>query len=57
MDEKTVNLHKKTHAEYVKSHPKIFNPNFNKHMKAIVGRDEGLARKAQQERRITTGSR
>lgn len=47
------NLHRKAYDEGRKSAPKVFNPNFSKHMEKIVKREIDMKRAKQRESKIT----
>jgi hypothetical protein len=48
-----VNVHKKAYDEGRKSAPKVFNPNFSKHMEKIEKREVDMRRAKQREGKIT----
>ena len=48
-----VNVHKKAYDEGRKSAPKVFNPNFDKHMQKIEKREVDMRRAKQRENKIT----
>lgn len=48
-----VAVHKKAYDEGRKSAPTAFNPNFDKHMKKVVQRDQNLRREHQKQTKIT----
>ena len=48
-----VNVHKKAYDEGRKSAPKVFNPNFSKHMEKIEKRELDIKRAKQRENKIS----